>query len=484
MRTAGVIVAAFAAACSAAPRGATDVSSRAASRECELDGIAAPARCATVTVLESASGARRIDLRVVILPARSESPARDPVLPLAGGPGQGAADIAIVFARRLDFLRDDRDIVLVDQRGTGQSNGLHCASASSTAELMGKLFDPPRLSACRDDLSRRADLTQYTTAAAAADYEHVLDALGYAQVNVIGTSYGSRLALELARRFPRRIRTLTIEGVVTTAFDWPAMGAVDAEAALDALLDDCAADRACADAFPSAREDVDRAFARLASGPVTVAVRDLATGATGQVPFGASDLAYATRGILYGDEALSLPSWFRAAADGDYRAFAQAYVDRARRLERQIAQGVHLGVYCAEDLPYVEWTRARAAAEGTRVGAYLIDQYRAACDVWPKASVPAAFREPVHSSIPTLLVSGRRDPVSPPRTAMDAARTLPKSRLIVWPHGGHGTDGIAASDCRPGMQREFLRTADAAQVQAECMTREPRLPFAILPRGR
>jgi pimeloyl-ACP methyl ester carboxylesterase len=484
VRATGLIAAALAAACSSAPRGPADGNARVVSHECAIAGVAAAARCATVTVPESASGARRIDLRVVVLPARSENPARDPVVPLAGGPGQGAADIAPVFARRLDFLRDDRDIVLIDQRGTGQSNGLHCASASSTAELMGKLFDPERLSACRDELSRRADLTQYTTAAAAADYEHVLDALGYAQVNVVGTSYGSRLALELARRFPERIRTLTLEGVVTPAFGWPAMGAPDAEAALEALLDDCAADRACAAAFPHARQDVERAFARLAGGPATVAVRDLATGAIGQVRFGSSDLAYATRGILYGDEALALPLWFRGAAAGDFRPFAQAYVDRARRLEGQIAQGVHLGVYCAEDLPYVDWTRARAAAAGTRIGTYLIDQYRAACEVWPRAAVTASFREPVHSSIPTLLISGRRDPVSPPRTARQATRTLPKSRLLVWRHGAHGTDGVAARDCRPTMQREFVRTADAAQVRPGCMTHEPPLPFVLPPRDR
>src|SRR4029450_64581 len=130
-----------------------------------------------------------------------------------------------------------------------------------------------------------------------------------------------------------------------------------------------------------------------------------ATGYSEPVQFGVSDLAYATRGLLYGDEALLLPQWFREAARGSYENFAQAYVERARRLDQQIATGVHLGVYCAEDLPFVNWQHATSSAQGTRIGTYLIDQYRAACAVWPSAAVPAGFRDPVRSPVPTLLMS-------------------------------------------------------------------------------
>jgi pimeloyl-ACP methyl ester carboxylesterase len=194
------------------------------------------------------------------------------------------------------------------------------------------------------------------------------------------------------------------------------------------------------------------------------------------VRFGVTDLAYATRGLLYGDEALWLPEWFRAAAQGSYDTFAQAYVERARRLDGQIAPGVHLGVYCAEDLPFVDWSAATASAAGTRIGTYLIDQYRAACAVWPKGTLPADFREPVRSAVPTLLMSGRRDPVSPSRGASEAARTLSASRMLVWPYGGHATDGLAGGDCRMTILREFVRSADPARLPVDCMTQQPR-PF-------
>ena len=323
----------------------------------------------------SGPGARQIDIHVVVLPARAAVPASDPVLPLAGGPGQGTAALAGAYGLQLDFLRERRDILLVDQRGTGASNGLLCAADESTPALFGHLFNPARLKACRDELSKRADLTRYTTPIAAADFARVWDALGYQRVNLIGTSYGSRMALELARQFPDRIRTVTLDAVAPVSLTWPSLAAPDADAALAALTDDCQSDPACARAFPRFRQDIDAAFARVSNQPVNATVRDPGSGQMVRVRFGRTDLGYAVRGLLYGDAALRLPQWFKAAASGSYDRFAQAYVDRARALDGEIADGVHLGVYCAEDLPRVDWPTAIAAARSTHMGTYLIDEY-------------------------------------------------------------------------------------------------------------
>src|SRR5687767_8820943 len=310
---------------------------------CHIEGLG-PARCTTVPVRESASSNRTLDLHVVVLPAQTTSPLPDPMLPLAGGPGQGAASLAATFGQRFAPYRDQHDIILVDQRGTGRSNGLRCEAPIATAELMGTLFDHARLSGCRDDLQRTSDLGHYTTVAAARDYGAVLDHLGYREVNIVGISYGSRLGLEIARQLPQRVRTLTIEAVVPPTFAWPSLGAADADKALSTLIDDCAGDTSCRQAFPRFRQDIDLAFTRLRREPATVTVRDPATGATERVRFGPSDLAYAIRGILYGNEAMSLPLWFRSAAEGEFTALAQAYVNRARNLGHQIALGVHFGV--------------------------------------------------------------------------------------------------------------------------------------------
>jgi pimeloyl-ACP methyl ester carboxylesterase len=208
-------------------------------------------------------------------------------------------------------------------------------------------------------------------------------------------------------------------------------------------------------------------------GAVTATVRDPASGSIATVPFGDVDLAYATRGILYGNDALSLPLWFRQAAEGDFTALAQAYVNRARTLDDQIALGLLFGVYCAEDLPFVDWTAAARSSEGTRLGSYLLDQYRQACEVWPRGTIDASFRDPIQSNVPTLLMSGRRDPVTPPRTATEAARTLTRARVLIWPNGGHGTDGLATADCRTAIQEAFLRTADPDQLPLSCVTTDP-----------
>jgi pimeloyl-ACP methyl ester carboxylesterase len=430
-------------------------------------------------VRESTTSSREIDLRVIVLPAQTNTPLPDPILPLVGGPGQGAADLAATFAARYAGFRDQRDIVFVDQRGTGRSNGLRCDGPIATAELMGTLFDHARLPACRDALATHADLTRYTTTNAARDYDAVLDQLGYRDANFIGTSYGSRLGLEIARQLPLRVRTLTIEAIVPPTFAWPSLGAADADAALNTLIDQCAADATCRQAFPRFAQDIDLAFTRLRREPAMVPVRDPATGAIARVPFSHSDLAYATRGILYGNEALSLPLWFGNAAEGDFSALAQAYVTRARALDAQIALGVLFSVYCAEDLPFVNWPAAEASARGTRLGTLLLDQYRKGCEVWPRASIDASFRTPVHSSVPTLVMAGRRDPVTPPRSAEEAARTLPRSKLVIWPHGGHGNDGLASPECRVSILRDFLRTADPDALSIACVTRDQPLPFRV-----
>jgi len=446
---------------------------------CRVGNVAETAQCGTVRVLESTGSNRTIDLRVVIVPALTQGPEPDPIVPLAGGPGQGAAELAAGLSQRFAPFRDQRDLVFIDQRGTGASNGLRCPPPSATAGLMGRIFDLSTLTACREDLARRADLTKYTTTAAADDYAMVFDQLGYQTVNLIGVSYGTRLALEITRRHPRRIRTMTIEAVAPTNFDWPSTGAPDADAALNVLIEHCEADQACAAAYPHFRRDVDTAFTRVRRESVTAAVRDPALGTTARVRFGSTDLAYATRGILYGNDAFSLPLWFSQAADGNFDALAQAYVTRARTLDAQIASGLHLGVYCTEDVPFVDFAKAARAAERTRLSTYLLDQYRQACNGWPRSTLDPSFREPVQSTVPSLVMAGGRDPVTPPRTAIDVARTLARSRIVIWPYGGHATDGLASGDCRATIMRGFLRTADPQALQVDCVGAGRPRPFVI-----
>jgi pimeloyl-ACP methyl ester carboxylesterase len=447
-------------------------------RECTHEGL--PARCGTVERPETGSASLRtgrlLSLRVVVLPEQPSAPSPDAILALAGGPGQAATESAGPMASRVEAY--GRDVVLIDQRGTGEADGLHCPPPASAVDLMGHVFEPQRLEACRDALAARADLTRYTTTIAAEDHARILERLPYRQVNVWGVSYGTRMALAIARQAPARVRTMILEGAVPMNFTWPTSGATDVDAALDVLAGDCARDPQCSAAFPDVGRDIAAAFDTVRRG-ASATVQDPATGSTIRVPFGVTDLAYAMRGLLYNNDAWSLPSFFRQASEGRFEPFAQAYVNRARSLDRSIARGVHLGVYCAEDLPYVDWASATARAAGTRIGTYLLDEYRRACEVWPRGAIPPGFRDPVSVSVPTLLLSGRRDPVTPPRNAEEVARTLPRSRVLVWPYGGHGTDGLQTADCRTRIVREFLQSADPDGLSIACMTQDPSRTFVV-----
>jgi pimeloyl-ACP methyl ester carboxylesterase len=449
-----------------------------AQHPCDLPGLDRPARCAVIQVAESADAAqgRRLGIRVIVVPSRAASQP-DPVVVLAGGPGQGAAELAGPLAQRLSFLADARDLVLIDQRGTGASGRLACDPPPHAADLMGRIFDPGRLATCRDTLARNADLQRYTTDAAAADYEAVLDALGYGAFNVWAASYGTRLGLELARRMPQRVRTLTLEGAVPPSFAWPASGARDLDAALDGRIEDCERDADCRRTYSTFRRDVDAAFAGVARQPARVTVFDPHSQRTATVPFGATDLAYATRGLLYGADALKLPRMFRAAAAGRYDDFAQAYVSRARALGRELASGVFFGVYCAEDLPFVDRAAVRAASAGTRIGSYLLDEYARACEIWPRSPIRGDFRDRVGSAVPTLLMAGERDPVTPPWSAHDVASTLTRGRVVTFPAGGHGFDGLADPECKRALIRDFVSAADVDSISLACISRARVLPF-------
>jgi pimeloyl-ACP methyl ester carboxylesterase len=440
-------------------------------RPCAIPGVSGPTRCATIDVPEAHDDpkGRRLSLRAIVLGATNPAAAPDPLVFLVGGPGQGAADLATPLSERLAFLRATRDVVLIDQRGTGASSGLHCPAAADARELPGRLFDHARLRACREALSQRADLLRYTTTMAAADYARVFDVLGYAAVNLWGVSYGTRLALELARQMPHRLRTLILDAVVPPAFTWPTHGAADADAALKRLVHDCEDDASCSQRFPAFARDVTLAFDGIERAGVSASIVDPLTREPVEVRFGANDLAYAVRGLLYGAEIMRLPAFFRRAAAGRYDDFAQAYVARARALAREIATGVHLGVYCAEDLPYVDAESARTLAVGTRIGTYLLDEYRRACEVWPRAQVPETFRASVHADVPALLFTGRRDPVTPPRTALDAARTLVRSKVVIWPTGGHGYEGPGQQPCKQAIILAFLSSASVERLPVACV---------------
>ena len=392
---------------------------------------------------------RMISVRVMVIRADAQ-PAREAVFMLSGGPGTGSTTMAPMAEGWARPVRASMDVVLIDQRGTGQSHPLECPSPAQTnpAAIFGHLYDVKELAECRALLERDADLTQYTTEAAAADIDEVRASLGYERIKLLGASYGTRLAQAYARRFPDRVRAMVLDGVVPFDAYLPLTFAATAQHAFDRLVERCAGDPECRKDHPRLAADFARLIARLNAGalPATIDV----AGRPVRVSMTRGDFGYAVRGILYDWNAFQrLPGMVaRAAASGDLSDFAEAYWRRRVRFDDTLALGMYLSIVCAEDVPFVRESDVEAASTGTFLGRYLVDEYRAACKTWPRGSVPADAHAPLSAPVPTLLVSGAFDPVTPPEFADRVARALPVARTVLSPYSAHGS---AAACARPAV---------------------------------
>jgi|SRR5579864_4218919 len=407
---------------------------------------ATPAECGTVTVFENRTTHHGRTITIHFMVIRNDNgPSREALFMFAGGPGQGsiASFGAAGWARP---VRSTMDIVLVDQRGSGQSHPLNCETTPATdpAGSFGHMYPPDWVRRCRDTLSVDADLTQYTTDVAVQDVEDVRALMGYEKVSLYGGSFGSRMAQAYMRRYPSRVKAAVIDGVVPFDNKLPLTFAASAEQALDRVFAACAAMPLCRQAHPMLPDDFRTLLHRFDGGPVRTTV-SLSGGTAVPVSMSLGDFGYSVRGLLY-DPAASrtLPDVIgRTAASGEFRELAQAYWLRQIAFSRDFAYGLHLSILCAEDVPFVSDADVKTATSNTFLGPYVTEEYRRACALWPRGRVASDYRTPVTVAVPTLLVSGFFDPATPPQFAERVARSLPHARLIVAPGGSH----VSASGC-------------------------------------
>lgn len=460
------LVAVLSARCGGRDVPATPVVSRDASVLHPCETGRGPASCGTITVFEDRAARRGRTIDIAFLVARAETPgAREALFVFAGGPGEGSTDLAGSAFGWLAPLRVTLDIVYVDQRGTGHSHPLQCSSngADNPAGSFGHVFDPAVVERCRAELEPYADLTKYTTDDAVADVDDVRAALGYERVSLYGGSYGTRMAQAYMRRFARHVRSAVIDGVVPFDNAIPVTYAASAQQSIERVWAACDTSTVCRWTHPRIAADFDGLLRRLDAGPVPTTFSAAGTRVT--VPFSRGDFAYAVRGILYrADSVPRLPDMIgRAAASGDFGEFAEAYWSRDVNLDQAIAFGTHLSVFCAEDVPFPTEADIDQATAGTFLGRYLFDEYRNACRAWPRGHIAADARTPVTAPVPTLLVSGAFDPVTPPAFADRVARSLPVSVSVTDPAGSHGSSlGCALPAVLYVLQRGTLGGAPPA----------------------
>jgi pimeloyl-ACP methyl ester carboxylesterase len=449
--------------------------------ECRLPGLERAVLCGSHEVWEDRAGraGRRIAIQVAVIPARRRGAEPDPLVVLAGGPGQGAIALAPQVTTLFSRLNDSRDIVLIDQRGTGGSHPLDCDQEEGGA--LQSVFEdslPERMvQRCLESLD--ADPRHYATSTAVADLDEVLGALRYEKVNLWGGSYGTRVALEFLRRYPARVRTATLDGVAPMGMKLPLSFVADGEAAFDRLVADCEAEASCRKSYPTLRRDVSGLRVRLARKPAPVSIIDPVTGEPQGVKVTENVFLSGLFRPLYAPELASLlPLAIARAAGGDFNPLLAQNLEYTEDVADNLSVGMHLSVICSEDVPRITPEDLAAASRGF-FGRALVDDFLRACRHWPRAEVPADFYEPVRSTAPVLILSGGIDPATPPRHAEAVLPGLPNARHAVAPHLSHGVSGHG---CAPRLIEKFIRSADARSLDVSCLARIPR-PLFLLPVG-
>jgi pimeloyl-ACP methyl ester carboxylesterase len=437
------------------------------------------ARCGVLKVPEDRTqpGGATIDLSVAVVPALNRRATAAPLFLLAGGPGQGATAMYASYAAAFARVNRNHDIVLVDQRGTGKSAPLTCEYPDdwqAPVDIMAALREATE--GCLKKYGGRVRF--YTSSAAVADLAAVREALGYPVIDLYGVSYGTRVAQLYMRRFPRTVHAVILDGVT---YPEQAIGPdtpLDAERALNLIVKRCRESHDCAAAYPDLQQDLDALRRQFGPQKSTLILDDPNSGLPLKIEFNRGMLNASLRFLSYSSTTASLlPALIHRAAQGALAPLAAQTVMTARQVGDQLASGMQNSVICSEDVPFFAAARIdRTAISRTYQGADQLDALQEICKLWPRGAVDADLHSPLQSEIPTLLLSGEADPVTPPADAERAARGFKHHRLLVLSGEGHGQ---VATGCIPKLMAEFLDSAAPALLDAVCLERHIPAPFFV-----
>jgi pimeloyl-ACP methyl ester carboxylesterase len=475
VKTRPILPALFALLCSASalaapPAVSAGTAAKPAARACHLPGAEETLRCLSIPVpLDYARPeAGGLKLHVTVAPAFRESARPDPLFVLAGGPGQAGSDVLPLLSAAFKRVRATRDIVFIDQRGTGLSGKLDCDSPPNE-EILSDAELEAALRRCI--AAKPVPFAAYTTAAAARDVEQVRRALGYGQVNVWGGSYGTRLGQAYARAFPASVRALVLDGVAAPEQVIPA-GGRDGQAALDQLFAQCRADAACNKAYPNLRAEFDALAARAEAG-LKLAIADPRTAQPVNFTMTGQRFLGTVHNILYSPaDARRLPFLLHSAYQGRWEPFvARHNIAGDFSSDAASATLLYLAVVCAEDVPRM--TPALMKEDAALLTRPLADRIPGLCRTIGVPAVP--WTEPTTIQAPALLLSGALDPVTPPRRAESAARHMRNARQLVVANAGHGVSQLG---CAPRLLRDFL-DRPASPLDAKCLSEIPAPTFQL-----
>jgi pimeloyl-ACP methyl ester carboxylesterase len=441
-----------------------------------------PAFCTKFPVPENRADphSRTIDLKVAVVKSDSTLPANDMVVYLAGGPGQSATETYPQIAQAFEPLQKRHDILVLDQRGTGESHPLSCPEVEKAEQGQADLpFDAARATAdirqCLAEVEKKADPRYYTTTIAVADLEAVRQALGAPKFDLVGISYGTRMAQQYATAHPDAVRSIVLDSVAPNSLILGETFASDLERALKLQADACLATPACNKAFGDWRKTLLALRGQLNEKPVPdVTFRDPRTNEPVTRTVTGDTLAGLAHLFAYNAEASALlPLDVAEAEKGNFvPLLGQTQIGRGD-LDGGMNAGMQLAVMCTEDAPFL---KPRPQDTGTLLGTLPIERIQTACAVWPHGEMPKDFHQPFKSSIPTLILSGERDPVTPPRFAEEVLKGLSNGRVLSLKGMGHGELMIG---CMPKLVNEFVDRLDPKKLDATCLQRIGPVPAFV-----
>jgi pimeloyl-ACP methyl ester carboxylesterase len=478
--TAGFIIAAVVCCFIGFPARADEVLPRFEATECWFSQPVGAVDCGYLVVPENRRNANGKTVRVAVATFKGTLGVRypDPVVIGGGGPGQpvGFTDDGLLHWRRLirrTPALQQRDVIVVEQRGAGRSEpSLDCDEIDNLGADVKWLaaYDATAIEAdfaatiaCRDRLLRDGiDLSGYSGVEFAADLADLRRALGYDAWNLVGTSYGTRIALTAMRDHPDGLRAVVLDSVYPLEVQFLEHYWATARSTLDQLFALCDASAVCRETYPDSATRFLDVVARMNASPIVVDVPATAGGTAMALPVSGWMVGDMTLELLAFSDWTTVIAYVDAVSSGNSRliestgeSIAAKYTDA-----EQFSDGVYYSALCQEEFPFNDPAAVRQdfRSYSDLLGLDLPDTLPHQCDAWPVPRAPASENAPVSSEIPALLLAGTLDYITPPHFAQLVHQKLPNSYLVEFPNVGH--DVISANYCGPIVMNEFLNHPD------------------------
>jgi pimeloyl-ACP methyl ester carboxylesterase len=446
---------------------------------CHVEDVKEEVRCGVYNVFENrrTKTGRKLPLKIVVIPARHPHPDQGPIFYMAGGPGETATELTGLVKSWGDA--EDHEVVLVDERGSGDGHRLDCrapASDDNLDEYLNGPFDPEAARACRDELSKQYDLSQYTTPNFADDVDEVRAAMGYDKININCGSFGTYAAQIYMRRHGEHVRTAYLNSLVTLSDRVPLYHPRNAQAGLDQLFKDCEKDAACHAAYPRLREDFAAVLNQVRKAPVATSVKHPVTGARTEIHLTERAFADAVRTMMYrSPSAREVPFLVEQALTGDFTPFAEAAIRSSRNIYSGARMGLHYAITCNEFVSRIRPEDIEPATRGSFLGSWRVRDQMAACQNWTKTELPTDYFEPFRLETPIMLVSGATDSASPPMWGEEAKSFMPNAIHVVVPGEAHTPE----NECTRSIRHQLYSTGTTKGLDTGCVAKVRPLAFKL-----